>query len=43
MVRCNQGAKDWIFLIFIHTLILKKGIQATLNSIYDSLKKTRNS
>ena len=33
MVRCNQGAKEWIFLIHIHTLIFTKGIQATLNPI----------
>lgn len=33
MVSCNQGAKEYIFLILIHTLILKKGIQATMNSI----------
>lgn len=33
MVSCNQGAKEDIFLILIHTLILKKGIQATMNPI----------
>ena len=39
MVSCNQGAEEYIFLILIYTLILKKGIQVTMNPIYHSQKE----